>query len=174
MVYLVTGGSGSGKSAFAEELVMQHNCELRYYIATMKPFGEETKRKINRHKQMRKEKKFTTIECYTGLKKVDILPGSTVLLECMSNLVANEMYEQEGAKENTVSEVLAGVDRMIESAKNVIIVTNEVFSDGVGYGSDMQQYLHNLGVLNRKLAERANQVIEVVYSIPVYHKREGK
>lgn len=36
MIHLVTGGSGSGKSAYAEKLVTeQYKKDSKYYIATM-------------------------------------------------------------------------------------------------------------------------------------------
>ena len=40
MIYLVTGGSGSGKSAYAESLLSGfENIRRRYYIATMQVYG---------------------------------------------------------------------------------------------------------------------------------------
>ena len=41
MMHLVTGGSGSGKSAYAEQQVLAAGDAPRYYIATMMPYGEE-------------------------------------------------------------------------------------------------------------------------------------
>lgn len=41
MLTLVTGGSGSGKSAFAEDRVLSFGEAKRIYIATMHPFDEE-------------------------------------------------------------------------------------------------------------------------------------
>ena len=41
MFTLVTGGSGSGKSEYAESLVDSWN-DPKIYIATMMPFDEET------------------------------------------------------------------------------------------------------------------------------------
>ena len=106
MITLIIGGSGSGKSAYAEQVVMDFGDRDRIYIATMFPFDEESRRRIDRHRRMRAEKNFTTIECYTGLKTVEIPEGACVLLECMSNLTANEMFREDGAKEDTVSEIL--------------------------------------------------------------------
>lgn len=57
MLILVLGGSGSGKSAFAEALTMSFG-GTRAYIATMEPFGEEGRRRIERHRLMRKDKGF--------------------------------------------------------------------------------------------------------------------
>ena len=63
MFHLVTGGSGSGKSEYAEQLIMEFGekepWRKRYYLATMMPFGEETKQKIERHRKMREGKGFS-------------------------------------------------------------------------------------------------------------------
>ena len=64
MFHVVTGGSGSGKSAFAEQCILDCQGSKRIYIATMYPFDEESYRRIARHRAMRAEKKFTTIERY--------------------------------------------------------------------------------------------------------------
>ena len=93
MLTLVTGGSGSGKSAFAEDRVLSFGDAQRIYIATMHPFDEESHKRIERHQKMRAGKGFETVECYTGLKNVKLPAGCVVLLECMSNLVANEMLK---------------------------------------------------------------------------------
>lgn len=81
----------------------------RIYIATMYPFDEESRKRVQRHRKMRQGKGFETVECYTGLDKIRLPENCTVLLECMSNLVANEMFQEEGAHENTVEAVLKGV-----------------------------------------------------------------
>ena len=46
MLILVSGGSASGKSEFAESLVLQSGCDRRYYLATMIPYDEECRRRI--------------------------------------------------------------------------------------------------------------------------------
>lgn len=47
MMILVTGGSGSGKSAFAEDQVVSFGEAERVYIATMFPFDEESKKECS-------------------------------------------------------------------------------------------------------------------------------
>ena len=63
MIYLVTGGSGSGKSAYAESLLSGfENIRSRYYIATMQVYGEEGKKRVERHRRLRAGKGFITSE----------------------------------------------------------------------------------------------------------------
>ena len=96
MLVVVTGGSGSGKSAFAEETVLSFGEARRIYIATMQAFDEESHRRIRRHRHMRAGKGFETIERYTELDELLIPKDCVVLLECMSNLVENEMFREGG------------------------------------------------------------------------------
>lgn len=107
MFQVITGGSGSGKSAYAEDCVTACRSEAQplYYIATMRPFGAEMEAKIQRHRQLRDGKGFETIECFRDLS-VACLPADgiqterpVVLLECMSNLVANEWFDAVSAQQ---------------------------------------------------------------------------
>ena len=52
MFTLVVGGSASGKSAYAESLVLQSERLPRYYIAAMQPFDDECRARIARHRKM--------------------------------------------------------------------------------------------------------------------------
>lgn len=172
MMILVTGGSGSGKSAFAEDCVVAFGEMQRFYIATMYPFDEESRRRVQRHRSMRKGKGFETIECYTGLDKIQIPKGSTVLLECMSNLTANEMFQENGAHENTVEVIMEGVKHLKEQSENLVIVTNEIFSETAQYEGETSTYQEYLGKINQLSGGLADQVVEVVYGIPIFHKRQ--
>jgi adenosylcobinamide kinase / adenosylcobinamide-phosphate guanylyltransferase len=175
MMTLVTGGSGSGKSEFAENRTLTYSRENLVYVATMVAFDEEAHQKIARHRKMRQDKNFTTRECYVDLKSLELNKEDTVLLDCMSNLVANEMYQENGAHEQTVKQVIEGVASMREQVNNLVIVTNEVFSDGIIYDNETSRYMSYLGTINKTLAKMADEVIEVVYTIPIYHKgREEK
>ena len=173
MLTLVTGGSGSEKSAFAEDRVLYFGEGKRIYIATMHPFDEESHKRIERHRKMRAGKGFETVECYTGLKNA-VLPGESgkcvVLLECMSNLVANEMYDPSGAGENAEESILAGIHKLQKVSDDLVVVTNEVFSDSMTDNPEMEEYLKLLGKLNLRMGEMADLVTEVVYGIPVERK----
>lgn len=170
MMTLVTGGSGSGKSEFAENRTLAYSRENLIYIATMVAFDEEAYRKIARHREMRKEKNFDTKECFVNLKSLELKKENTVLLDCMSNLVANEMYQENGAHEHTVECIIEGVKDIRRQVRNLVIVTNEVFSDGITYDGETKRYINYLGAINKALADMSDEVIEVVYTIPIYHK----
>lgn len=174
MFTVVTGGSGSGKSAFAENLIVADGNEKRIYIATMFPYDQESDQRIKRHRQMRKGKQFETVECYLNLKDLEIAQGSSVLLECMSNLVANEMFMEKGAGEHTVEAVLAGIEMLRRRSAHLCVVTNEIFSEAAFYEGDTRRYQEYLGQINRRMAEMADQAAEVVYGIPLWFKKAGE
>ena len=208
MFHLITGGSGSGKSEYAESEVerLAHLTESKekYYIATMFPYGEETLQKIRRHQQMRVGKGFVTLECYTDLYRLAASDpfsraGQTegqderqnghvsgnrksrkhtvVLMECMSNLLANECYMESGAKArelDPVAEIEKGMEALLECCEHVVVVTNEVFSDIPVESREMKIYLEYLGRINQWMAKRADQVTEVVYGIPLKREISGE
>ena len=176
MLAVITGGSGSGKSEYAESvatsLAKRDGLPL-YYIATMRPFGEEGKRRVERHRKLRAGKGFETIECYVNLKEQSLPDKGVVLLECMSNLTANEMFEPEGAGDNTVEEVQAGVDALRARCAHLVIVTNDIFSDGITYDEITGLYQERLGIINQNIAAEADAVTEVVCGIPLQLKQKG-
>ena len=226
MLYVVTGGSGSGKSEYAEKIAVQcheHAEGTLFYLATMRVWDDEGRQRVERHRQMRAAKGFETIERYTGLETLNLreeivkghledlervdavqysaalkqrniqkiseksgraenpetsenietsensefqrIPARPVLLlECMSNLVLNEFYDEE---EGTQERILRGIKHLQNQCRDLIIVTNEIFSDGVTYDPESERYIKLLGQINRALGRMADSVTEVVYGIPL-------
>lgn len=169
MLILVTGGAASGKSEWAEQLV-QKTSGKRYYIATMKPYGKEAEVRIEKHRLRRARDGYETIECYTGLSGLELPEKGTVLLDCLGNLVANEMFDPEGARNITRQAVLDGVENLVRQSDTVILVTNEVGSGGKNYAGETLQYMKVLGALNCAIASQADAVFEVVSGIPQCRK----
>jgi len=177
MTDLIIGGSGSGKSEYAEDLAVSFGGS-RIYIATMKPWDEECANRILRHRKMREKKQFETVECYRSLKKLIFKKRpSVVLLECMSNLVSNELFGlwEEGDipvldKNTATAEIAEGIIHLERQTDHLVIVTNDVFSDGDHYSLQTNEYRKVLGNVNQLAAKRAHMVVEVVAGIPIKMK----
>ena len=205
MLHIVYGGSASGKSSYAESIAMSLQGDGRLlYIATMYPYkwntteiDPEMMQRIERHRAMRADKGFDTVECYRHVEHIMAKRQDVLLLECMSNLLANEMYlepdSDDGGLAETMSEVeKAGVDGNASSdmaetmspvskkivqalvdlstrVQDLVIVTNDVFSDGgnLTYDESTREYVKNLAEINCALAREAETVTEVVCGIPV-------
>lgn len=166
MMTLVSGGAGSGKSAYAESLVMKSSAAPRVYLATMRVWGEEERQRVERHRRMRRNKGFLTVEQPLNLEQAEIPQGSVVLLEDLSNLTANECFDGDGFQK-AEERIWRGITAVRERAEDLIIVTNELFSDGIAYPDETARYLALLAQLNCRLAEQADQVVEVVIGIPI-------
>ena len=93
----------------------------------------------------------------------------SALLECMSNLTANEMFTKDGMKseEEVVEKIVSEIQTLSQKLDNLVIVTNNVFEDGVIYDAGTMEYLRALGRINAALAHLADRVAEVVVGIPV-------
>lgn len=181
MVHLITGGSGSGKSAYAEGEIVRYRKYIHagggvlypfLYVATMIPYGRETEEKIRRHREQRMEAGFFTLERYTDLSGLEVPSNAGILLECVSNLAANELYERDGDSGGTFEAVISGIRSLSARTEHLVIVTNEVHSDINGYSRETEEYRKLLGEINCALARLADRVTEVVYGIPVIYKDE--
>ena len=162
MIVLVTGGSGCGKSTWAEKLIASLPDEKRVYIATMQVYDEESVRRVARHRAQRADKGFRTIECEKDLASADVEEGSIVLLEDLVNLMANEMFDG-----GDVERIVPALKALAARCRHLVMVTNDVFSDGVTYAESTQEYLRVLAEINSQAAALADCVVEVVYSIPI-------
>lgn len=174
MLILVIGGSGSGKSEYAERLALQLTpASSRYYLATMQIWDEECRMRVERHRRQRAGRGFETIECPCGLAqlKTDGLDRSgTILLEDLGNLAANELYAPGADEPKATEAILAGIQSLANQCRHLIIVSNEVAVGGSVYAGDTVRYLHLMGSLHCELARRADAVCEVVNGLPFYYK----
>ena len=81
------------------------------------------------------------------------------------------MFEPEGAGEHTPEEIMDGIRQIRSSSRHLIVVTNDIFSDGITYDKTTEQYQSYLGRVNRELAREADEVMEVVCGIPLQLKK---
>ena len=100
MLTLVIGGAASGKSEYAESLVLRSTLP-RYYLATMQVWDAECAARVEKHRRMRAAKQFETVECPLHLDAVHLPTRGTALLEDLGNLTANELYDPAGAGQQT-------------------------------------------------------------------------
>ena len=197
MIELVYGGSGSGKSEFAENLVLKSECESRFYIATMKIFDDEGKKRVERHRKLRGNKNFITIEetnesrnLEDAIEKIKKMTSdenledssgfgggksfgqkkSAVLVECLSNLLANEMFLPGGkilSSGEAARKIIVGLKRLFSSGfiSEIVLVSNNIFDDGLDYDEATKSYMDALAKINAFAAQNADKVFEVVAGI---------
>ncbi|MCX7715570.1 MAG: bifunctional adenosylcobinamide kinase/adenosylcobinamide-phosphate guanylyltransferase [Clostridia bacterium] len=170
MMILIIGGAASGKSCFAEKLSFNLKKDKLYYIATMKAWDAECEKRIEKHKKQRAGKGFITVESPSRLADaaLKLEKGSVALLDCTGNLMANEMFDVKNA--DAPENVMRGVMLFKKTLEHFVIVSNHIFSDGESYEEETMKYIKNMGILNQKIAEEADIVIEVCCGIPIILK----
>ena len=193
MIVLVLGRPDSGKSKIAEDIVMRLAEGLdpdaarsgasdhagavspaasagmdKLYIATMIPFGEEGIRRIEKHRKMRAGKGFLTVEKYTEVDsligEIRDLGGKCCLLECMSNLVGNEMHDprnlslpDEDLEKLITEEVLA----LGKSCGHLVVVANCFLTEDESYDDETRRYVRIADHVNEILKDRADETCEL-------------
>lgn len=167
MTILITGGAKNGKSRIGEDILRNVKND-KFYIATMLADNEEAERIIFRHRQARYGKGFLTIEQPRNIGELALPLGSSVLLECIPTLTANEMFSENG--KDAIGRIVSGVAELAKSCETLVIITSDVGCDGVDYPAETRDYIRAVGEINRILAEFADTVVEAVCGIPVVLK----
>lgn len=176
MLVFVSGASRSGKSEFAERLSMKLSQDIpRVYLATARVTDDDMRRRVERHRAARSGRGFITVERPCGMHGIvsDVPADSLVLLECLPNWLANEMFRADGSIADHAEvrrEIENGIEAMLDRARHLVIVSDDIFSDGVRYDDVMTGYLRLLGGLHVSIAARADAAVECVSGLPRFAK----
>lgn len=175
-IILITGGSRSGKSAFAQKTA-EALPGPRAYIATSPVTDPEMAERIRRHREARHGKGWETVE-----EAVDIAgairraEGCRVLLvDCLTLWINNLLFEAEKRGELFTEEAAAGRCRELTDAcgafgGTVIFVTNEL-GMGIVPDNEMARRFRDIaGRCNQQIAAAADVVTLVVSGIPLHLK----
>lgn len=179
MLIFISGGVRSGKSALGEKLVSRYSGEGRkVYLATSEAYDDEMVQRIAKHREDRAGKGFVTIEKSRGIATVaaQLQKGDAVLLDCLGTLAANEMFGEAYVQTSTATvdalaeTIFGGIMALNGGASALIVISNEVFSDGCDYDGMTLDYVKLLGLLHRKLAGAADAAVECACGCYIVHK----
>ena len=187
----VTGGAKSGKSKFAEEMLLKLNNgnQKNIYLATSLVFDEEMKEKVRLHKKRRKNEWFT-VETYKNFKNKlynffennDKIKNN-LLVDCLTNMITNIIFENKNIdwdnfEKKMYIQTLEKLNKNVENSVNKLLnVTNEfenviIVSNELGMGLvpsyPVGRYFREIaGKMNQIVAEKADEVYFVVSGIPM-------
>jgi len=163
---LVIGGASSGKSAFAENLVVSTG-RPRVYIATAQAYDSEMEAKIKAHKEMRGPD-WKTIEAPVDVP--DVLAGIThekiVLIDCLTLWLSNLLLSE--ADLSTASTALRRA--ISDCPAPIVAVSNETGMGIVPEHALGRQFRAAQGLLNQQIAAHADGVAYVVAGLPSWLK----
>ena len=187
----VTGGAKSGKSKFAEEMLLKLNNgkQKNIYLATSLIFDEEMKEKIRLHKKRRKNDWFT-VETYKNFENElnnffenNDKTKNNMLVDCLTNMITNIILENKNIdwdnfEKKLYIQTLEKLNKNVENSVNKLLnVTNEfenviIVSNELGMGLvpsyPLGRYFREIaGKMNQIVAEKADEVYFVVSGIPM-------
>lgn len=166
MTILLSGGSKSGKSLFAQELTLRlANGGKRYYVATMIPADDEDRARIRRHLTEREDMGFETIEC--GRELLACLQAAdrnaAFLLDSTTALLMNALFPNPAAcdmDEDAASRCAEELVAFARSVRHAVIVSDYLYADAARYDGSTEVFRKALAHIDRKLASVCDVVIE--------------
>ncbi|MFA8440390.1 bifunctional adenosylcobinamide kinase/adenosylcobinamide-phosphate guanylyltransferase [Yoonia sp.] len=166
---LILGGAASGKSAFAESLVMQNTHPDPLYIATAQVFDDEMADKVANHRKMRGTG-WTTVEEPLDLAPVlaKVKPGQPALLDCATLWLTNVILGEHDVDQHSAALLAA----LSECKGPIVVVSNEVGQGIVPDNALSRKFRNAQGRLNQQLGAQADLVVAVMAGLPLTLKGE--
>jgi adenosylcobinamide kinase / adenosylcobinamide-phosphate guanylyltransferase len=165
----ISGGVRSGKSAYAESLLLNTAADRRVYLASGQARDSEMAERILRHQQDREGEGWLTIEQPLRMEQAlqKLKKGDAVLWDCATTWLANELYEdwetgtpcadQPGCMEAKWVNLQETIRKIRKSSEILVIVSNEVMDDFVRD----ETYQRWLGEIHYWLAAECDEAIEM-------------
>ena len=163
-VVLITGGSRSGKSSFAEKTALELSPNP-VYLATARIWDEEFRERVRRH-QARRGPQWTNIEEEKYLSWHD-LSGRVVVVDCLTLWCTNFFFDLESDVDRVLEAAKAEFDRFTAQDATFLIVTNEIGMGGTSDNEIQRKFTDLQGWMNQYVAAHADEVILMVSGIPV-------
>ena len=131
----------------------------------MKPYDDEDKKRIELHIQKRNGHNFITIEKQNNISEAAASIGSedTVLIDSITSLLTNEMFKGNEIFKDAYEKICRDLKVLMDKACNTVIVSDYIFNDSMDYDEITENYKKQLALINRKIAEDSNKVIECTF-----------
>lgn len=165
MRVFISGGCKNGKSTYGQYLAKEQGQPL-YYIATMSAVDGEDEERIIRHQKEREGWGFTTIEQPTKIENIlqscDI--NGSFLFDSLTALLANEMFYSTGVDSKACERISNGLVQVLQKVKNIVIVSDYIYSDAFLYDGITEEYRKALAELDKLAAKNCDIVLEAAYT----------
>lgn len=165
---LIMGGAASGKSSFAEKLVIQTGLP-RSYLATAQAFDDDMREKIEQH-QVDRGPDWATTEVPIGLPQAVLQQpeDNIILIDCLTLWLTNLMLSD--ADCDKAAQALFSAIQTRNTP--VIAVSNEVGHSVIPETSLGRRFQRAQGRLNAQVAAQADLAVMVTAGLPHVLKGE--
>ena len=168
-IILITGGSRSGKSTYAEKLALSLS-STPVYLATARIWDEEFRKRVIHH-QARRGPEWTNIEEEKELSR-HALSGRTILIDCITLWCTNFFFDLKADTDQALTAAKEEFDRFTSQDATFIFVTNEIGMGGTSENEIQRKFTDMQGWMNQYIASQADEVILMVSGIPVKIKED--
>ncbi|KQS98034.1 MULTISPECIES: bifunctional adenosylcobinamide kinase/adenosylcobinamide-phosphate guanylyltransferase [unclassified Rhizobium] len=164
---LVLGGARSGKSTFAEKLVVTSGLAM-HYVATGRAWDGEMQARIAEHRERRgpdwqtHEEPIDLVACLSAIDA----PERIVLIDCLTLWVTNLMMEDRDMA--TEFERLAAY--LLQAKARLVFVSNEVGLGIVPENRMARDFRDHAGRLHQIVAEKSAEVYFIAAGLPLKMK----
>lgn len=163
-IILITGGTRSGKSTFAERMALE-KCAAPVYLATATVRDEEFRDRVARH-QARRGPEWTTVEEPLHLSHYDF-SGRVVLVDCVTLWSTNAFFDAHESVDGALVFLKREFLQLVSQSATFIFVTNEIGLGGIADNELMRKFTDLQGWMNQFVAEHADEVYMMVSGIPL-------
>lgn len=163
-VILITGGSRSGKSSYAEQLALSLS-DAPVYLATARIWDDEFRERVRRH-QERRGPQWTNLEEEKYLSRHD-LTGRVVVVDCLTLWCTNFFFDSQSDVDASLAALKAEFDRFTAQEATFLFVTNEIGMGGTSDNALQRRFTDLQGWMNQYVASQADEVLLMVSGIPV-------
>lgn len=166
-IILITGGSRSGKSTYAEKLALSLS-DSPVYMATARIWDEEFRQRVIAHQQ-RRGPEWSNIEENKYLSR-HALAEKVVLVDCVTLWCTNFFFDLNADVQVALDALQKEFDLLTRQNAIFIFVTNEIGMGGVSSNEIQRKFTDVQGWMNQYIAARADKVICMISGIPLQIK----
>lgn len=163
-ITLITGGTRSGKSSYAQKLA-ESKSKNPVYLATARVWDEDFRLRIERHQNDRGPH-WINIEQEKELSACDV-DGQTVLLDCITLWLTNIFFDNQFNADHSLEEAKAEWDRFAQKNMKLIVVSNELGMGVHPVEESARKFADMQGWMNQYIAQMSDEVFLMISGIPV-------
>lgn len=167
MIYYITGGERSGKSAYAQSLALEIS-DKPYYLATSRKWDGDFEKRVERHVADRDDR-WTTIEEEKYLGQLDLV-GKVVVVDCVTLWLTNWYVDTKNNVEECLEKGKAELEQLFDQDATFIIISNEI---GMGVHAQTEvgrKFTELQGWMNQYIANISDKSTFMVSGLPLHLK----
>ena len=164
MIYYISGGERSGKSAYGEQLALSLSSSP-VYLATSRVWDADFQARIDKHKNTRddswinreQEKDITTV----------IYDKEVILVDCVTLWITNYFTDLDADIEACLNLIKPQIDKIATQDVTVIFISNEIGMGGHATNRLARKFTELQGYVNQYIAQKSTKATVMISGLPL-------